>query len=262
VTEISSAAAATLRTLSVASPEAEATAVAWWLASSAADAIAVATALIWREAAPSPWRSTPILSSKRRMWPSTTSWRAVALLLRFALLGLELARRDGVLLEDLDGICHRRELVPPVMGNRDREIALGERQHRAVEALQARDDVAPDIKPGNARERDAEERDRDEHRARPSHRAVRDGDRRIGRGMGARHESADLAGQGRRRGAGRLERLAALRGRRELLSAQVEDAFGALSDGQQGIEALLQVGRLGKRLQPGDALAALVPLAV
>src|SRR5215207_51928 len=254
VTEISSAAAATLRTLSVASPEAEATAVAWWLASSAADAMAVATALIWREAEPSPWRSTPILSSKRRMWPSTMSWRASRCSCDLRCSASSLRVVTGVLLEHLDGIRHRRELVLPVMRNGDREIAFGERQHGAVEALQARDDAAPDIKPGDAGEGDAEERDRDEHRARSSDRAVGDGERRIGRRMGARHERADLAGQRRRSSASRLQRLAPLRDCRELLSAQVEDALGTLADGEQGIEALLEVGRLGKRLQPCDRL--------
>src|SRR5829696_2013254 len=104
VTEISSAAAATLRTLSVASPEAEATAVAWWarLIGGRRHGGRNRAHLARGRAQPLEEHADLVVEATDVALDDVVA--RVALLLRFALLGLELARRDGVLLEHLDGI--------------------------------------------------------------------------------------------------------------------------------------------------------------
>ena len=178
--------------------------------------------------------------------------RRVALLLRFALLGLELARRDGVLLEDLDGIRHRRELVPSVIRNATERSPRPSASIEPLRRFGARRRRARHRATPRRRARCWGARSRRAARARPPDRVVGTATaestphRRAPRG-------ADLAGQRRRRRAGRLDACAPLRGCRELLPAQVEDALGAFADGQQASRPFFR-SDTSEHLQSGDGL--------
>jgi hypothetical protein len=151
-----------------------------------------------------------------------------------------------VLLEYLDGVRHRGELVLSVMRHLNRQVAPGEEQHGAVETLQARNDAAADVDPRRPGRDDAQYRDQDEQHLGGSDRAAGGLEGLVRDGIRVADQHADLARERGGRGAGRLKRLRALRGRCELLVAQVEHVVLAPANRDQRVQLLLQVGRLDK----------------